>query len=235
MFESYFSPTNPGQSFQLFSQSHIVVIAIGLLLCVILFVNGKKLKPANLHDWLRYILIGVLAISEVSLNIWYITTGAWNVKETLPLQLCSISLLMSIIMLITKSRKLFEVVYFLGIGGAIQAILTPELFDGFPHYRYFHFFVAHFSIILASLYMVVVEGLRVTFCSVLWAMLVLNGIAVIIYFINKVIDANYMFLAHKPTNLSVLDYLPDFPWYIIYLECIAFVVFILLYLPFKFR
>ncbi|GAB4481644.1 MAG: hypothetical protein OHK0031_03670 [Anaerolineales bacterium] len=33
---------------------------------------------------------------------------------------------------------IYELLYFMGIGGALQALLTPDVgIYGFPHYRYF--------------------------------------------------------------------------------------------------
>ncbi|SET93132.1 conserved hypothetical integral membrane protein TIGR02206 [Salinibacillus kushneri] len=233
MFQGYFSYENTGDPFTLFSASHLFMLLIGALLGCLLVVFRHRIRSHPVMDkWLCNLLIMVLVLSEGSLNLWYIIVGNWDIRETLPLQLCSISLLMSIIMLITRSTKWFEMVYFLGIGGALQALITPEIFYDFPHYRYFHFFIAHIFIILSSLYMIVIEGKKVTLKSVWKTMLVLNGIAFVIFFLNQWINANYMFLAHKPVNPSILDYLPEFPWYIFWLEIFALLMFFLLYLPF---
>jgi hypothetical integral membrane protein (TIGR02206 family) len=138
-------------------------------------------------------------------------------------------------MLFTRNSFLFEITYFLGVGGAVQAILTPELGYDFPHYRYFHFFLAHIAIILASLYMIWFEGLRPTFRSVLKAFAMLNVIALLGYMVNQVTVGNYMFLSRKPSNPSIIDLLGPYPWYILSLELVAFVIFCLLYLPFLYK
>lgn len=44
---------------------------------------------------------------------------------------------------------------------------------------------------------------------------------------------NYMFLKAKPVNGSLLDILGPYPWYIISLEVVAFVIFVVLWLVFK--
>ncbi|RLL40620.1 TIGR02206 family membrane protein [Oceanobacillus piezotolerans] len=229
----YFSYQYTAEVFSLFSISHIIMLILALVLCAAMIVFRNDIRRTPLRKWVRVSLIIALILSESTLNIWYFTTGAWDVKETLPLQLCSLSLLFSIVMLITRSYRLFEILYFLGIGGALQALLTPELFYDFPHYRYFHFFIAHICIILASLYMVAIERYRIKLSSIWKAMIAINSIALIVFFINKWIGANYMFLAQKPSNPSILDYLPDYPFYIFYLEIIALILFILLYLPVK--
>jgi uncharacterized membrane protein YwaF len=43
---------------------------------------------------------------------------------------------------------------------------------------------------------------------------------------------NYMFLARKPDTPSLLDYLGTYPWYLLSLDGVAVVFFLLLYLPF---
>ena len=84
----------------------------------------------------------------------------------LPLQLCSVLVWASAAMLLTRSYRLYEFVYFLGIGGATQALLTPDAgIYGFPHYRWFQTFLAHILIISSAVYMTVVEHYRPTWKS----------------------------------------------------------------------
>ncbi len=205
---------------------------LGLLLVsgVLLFLFRARFTKGK--SVIRYTLAIILLMSELSLYIWYVYTGVWDPIDSLPFQLCSISLFLSIIMLITRSYFLFEVTYFLGIGGALQAMLTPELAYDFPHYRYFHFFLAHIVIILASLYMLWYENFRPTGKSVWKAFVALNVIAFIVFFINKETGGNYMFLARKPMNTSLIDFLGPYPWYIVSLEVVALIMFFILYLPF---
>ncbi|GAE25129.1 hypothetical protein JCM9140_1102 [Halalkalibacter wakoensis JCM 9140] len=180
----------------------------------------------------RYGLISVLVISELSIILWTFSVGLWDIRFTLPLQLCTISLYICTFMLIRKSYRLFEIVYFFGLAGAFQALITPDLFYTFPHFRFIHFFLAHFAIILSILYMVWVEQFVVTFRSMLKSFLVLNVIAAIAFLANLMTGANYMFLARKPENPSILDVLGPFPLYILSLQVIAFIMFLMLYLPF---
>jgi hypothetical integral membrane protein (TIGR02206 family) len=66
-------------------------------------------------------------------------------------------------MLITKNCLIYEFAYLIGIAGALQAVLTPDLGQyAFPHYRYFQVFISHGLIIISALYMTIVEGFRPT-------------------------------------------------------------------------
>ncbi|MBD8068916.1 TIGR02206 family membrane protein [Bacillus sp. PS06] len=233
MIEKYAGFKVIGEPFQLFSLSHIVMLLL-LVSTVVAFYLLRNSISGSGRRIIRYFLAGLLLVSELTLYIWYSYTGVWNPVDSLPFQLCSISLMLSIVMLFTRNFLLFEVTLFLGVGGALQAMITPELAYDFPHYRYFHFFLAHIAIILASLYMIWFEGYRPTMKSVWKAFGALNVLAVFVFIVNKWTGGNYMFLSRKPTNPSLIDLLGPYPWYLLSLEVAALGIFCLIYLPFAF-
>lgn len=232
MFSTYSDPEAYMEGSLLFSASHLVSLCITLALLLFLFLLRNKAWLKLSGRWL--IILG-LAGSEIWLNYWYFSTNMWDIRYTLPFQLCSISLYLCVWMLVTRQKWVFEVVYFLGVGGALQALLTPELFYDFPHFRFLHFFIAHISIILAVFYMIWVEKLQVNFKSVWKAFAALNVIALTVFIVNRLTGGNYMFLAKKPTNASLIDFLGPYPWYILTLELVVLIVFLLLYAPFFFK
>jgi len=221
--------------FAAFSPTHLAALAAAVLVWAALFAARRRLRIGRRAAWGRYAIAAVLALCEISLNLWYISENVYSVRDTLPLELCSISLYLCVAMLLTKSRGIFQIVYFTGIGGALQALLTPVLYYDFPHYRFLEFFIAHVFIIAAVLYMVWVEGYRPTLKSVGITMLFLNVLLGPIYVINMVTGGNYMFVARKPETASLLDYLGPHPWYLLSMEAVAVVLFLMLYLPFAFR
>ncbi|MBE4908214.1 TIGR02206 family membrane protein [Bacillus luteolus] len=230
--EHFFGRTNQGEPFQFLSGSHLIMVGLLVFLAFLLYFYREQIRGTVWGQSVRILLILILVLSEVTLTIWYNYTGVWDAVDTLPFQLCSISLILSVFMLVTRNYLLFEVTYFLGVGGALQAMLTPELFYDFPHYRYFHFFLAHIAIIVASFYMIWIEKYIPTLKSVLKAFLAINIIAVFVFTINKITGGNYMFLAHKPSNPSLIDLLGPYPWYILSLEFVALAMFFILYIPF---
>ncbi|MDV2683585.1 TIGR02206 family membrane protein [Alkalihalophilus lindianensis] len=231
MYDKYFAPGHYLDYPIFLSIDHLVVIMIFFILTVWLYIRrNKSYMGTNMRTGLLILLI----VSEISLFVWTVSIGTWDIRYNLPFHLCTISLFFCIYMLLTNKKWVFEVVYFFGLAGALQAILTPDLFYGFPHYRFLHFFIAHIGIILSILYMVWVEKYRVTMRSVVKSFVVLNGLAAVVYLINILTGANYMFLAYKPEGASLLDFLGPHPWYILQLELIALAMFTLLYLPFHF-
>ncbi|KPL58915.1 hypothetical protein AM506_14570 [Rossellomorea vietnamensis] len=217
--------------FELFSASHLaaIMVSIGCMVGLYIFRDYVKGSMKNLLKW---VLVTFLVLSEVSFQVWYGLNDLWDVTINLPFQLCSMSLYLCTIMLISNNYRMFEISFFSSMSGAFIAIVTPELFFGYPHFRFFQFFLAHLSIVLSCLYMVWIVGYRLSFGSVIRAFMALNGIAVVAYAVNKVVGANYMFLMHKPYNASPIDYLGEYPWYLLSLEGGSLLLFLLLYAPF---
>ncbi len=215
--------------FVLFDAGHIGALLISLLLIAAIVVWRKQLRSAGLNRRIRLGMVGLLLSFEVTLQLWYGYLGEWSVVWALPLQLCSVTLPLSAWMLWTRSYRLYELMFFWGIGGALQALVTPSLDFAFPHVRFIHFFAAHAAIIAAAVWMTAVEGYRPRFASVGRAMLWLNVFAGIVFLVNAGTGANYMFLARKPGTASLLDVLLPWPWYIVQLELIALVLFVLMW------
>ncbi|WP_313805279.1 TIGR02206 family membrane protein [Cytobacillus sp.] len=216
--------------FEAFSISHLLMIAIFICGSIFLFKARDFLRKYD--KTARGVMFFVLFLLEFMYHFWLFKDDYWNISFTLPLQLCSVSLILCLILLVTKARVIFQVVYFIGITGAFMAILTPELFLGFPHFRYFQFFITHMLIIWTCLYFVFVHTYKPTKKGLLTSFLFLNGSAGVAYTVNKFTGGNYMFLAHKPNNGSLLDYFGPFPYYILTLEAVALFLFFLLLIPF---
>ncbi|MFS0722809.1 TIGR02206 family membrane protein [Paenibacillus sp. 1P07SE] len=210
------------------STAHLVALVIGALCFLLIVLWRGRLRHPRLNRLVRWGLAAVLLGSEGALQIWHIMSGTWSVQAW-PLQLCSMTLLLSAVLLVSKGRRLYEICFFLGILGALQALLTPNLDYTFPHFRYLHFFVAHIAIICASLFMTAVEGYRPTAGSVLRAIGWLHVLAVPAALANLWTGSNFMFLARKPATGSMLDLLAPWPWYLLQLEFIVWGLCFLLY------
>ena len=137
-----------GPAFIMFSVTHITALVIVFLCIIILFLSRKNFPAKNRkHQLVERLLAVSLLGMELLYYAWMYTTGMWNVGDSLPLELCSISLVFAIILLWTGNKHLYDFVFFAGIGGALQALATPVLDLSFPHFRYFHFFYTHTGII----------------------------------------------------------------------------------------
>jgi len=227
----YFAGDYPGPAFEFLGYPHIgALIALVLLNIFLLrFRNSSdKIKTA-----VRWTLALILWFNEIAWHYWNYAVGKWTMQTMLPLQVCSLFVWFGALMLVTKSYKIYEFMYLMGIGGAIQALATPDLgIYGFPHFRFFQTFLSHGLIVTSAIYMTAVEEFRPTWKSILRVAIWMNLYMIPIYFLNNAIGSNYLMINHKPETASLLDLLPPWPIYILYMEGIGLVTCILLYLPF---
>ena len=230
----YFSGNYSGPGFDLFGPAHMAALAVILLLNMLLlrFKNSDE-KTKKITRWS---LAVILWIDELAWHLWNLEVGKWSVQIMLPLNICSVLIWLSGFMLIMRNYRIYEFSYFLGIGGGLQYLLTPDLgIYGFPHFRFFQTFISHGLLITAPIYMTVVEGFRPTWKSILKVVIWTNIYMGFVFVINSVIGSDYLMINGKPSTFSLLDLLPRWPYYIIFMELIGLVTILLLYLPFIIR
>jgi hypothetical integral membrane protein (TIGR02206 family) len=232
---SFFAKDFNGGPFVLFSLQHWIAIACIVLAGLLLILSQRKAGAAS-RQRTRWALALILVVNESTWQLWNLFTGQWSIQTMLPLHLCSALVWLSAYMLVTKNKAIYEFAYLIGIAGALQAILTPDLGQyAFPHYRYFQVFVSHGCIIIAALYMTLVEGYRPTWQSVKRVALYGNIYVAAVFVLNLLIGSNYLFIAHKPETASLLDVLPPWPLYILVIELLAAFFVLLFYTPFAIR
>ncbi|MBP7693178.1 MAG: TIGR02206 family membrane protein [Anaerolineales bacterium] len=232
--KSYWAKDYTGRPFVLFGAAHWAVLAAVAALNLAWVWLGPHLDEET-RLAVRVTLALLLLVNEGVWHLWNLTTGQWNVQELLPLHLCSVMVYLSALLLLTRNYTLYEFCYFMGIGGASQALLTPDAGRyGFPHIKFWATMVSHGLIVTAPLYMTLVEGYRPAWTSILVVaagMLIYTGCVGVV---NWRLGSNYLFIARKPATASLIDVLGPWPWYILALAGLALAMMLLLYLPFVF-
>ncbi|MGD6815965.1 TIGR02206 family membrane protein [Metabacillus sp. 113a] len=218
--------------FAMYGDTHIAALGVLLLLVWALYACRAVLQKMNMKRYERMLAISLIAF-ELLYHVWLLIHDNWELRHALPLELCNISFIMTFLLLLTGKRVFYEILLFIGLMGASQAVLTPVLDIGFPHFRFFHFFYTHIWIMAVPLYYTWTKGYRPTIFSVVKTILFLNLILPVVLFVNSQTGGNYMFLDHKPSSGSLLDLLGPYPWYILSLEGIAAGMSVLLWLIFK--
>ncbi|WP_423230636.1 TIGR02206 family membrane protein [Clostridium homopropionicum] len=216
-----------------FSMPHLISLFIILLIVLAIYSFRETLRKPKYEKFYSHFIGLILIFHQLSIYLWYITNERLNLKESLPLYLCRISVILSIIMLFTKSRKIFDVLYFWGLGGAFIALIFHDtsIFP-FPHYIFIQFFISHGGILISVLFMIFVHKYTPDINS-LKRMLRWTLVYFIVTIpINYLVDANYCYLRYKP-YASPLDFLPNDPIYFVpFIIAGMYSLFLLLYLPF---
>jgi len=224
-----------GEPFHLFGTIHLLTIGLIILLSVLLYqFRGRFTERGKLI--FRYGATIIILLNEIFWHIWNIAGGTWNIQKLLPLWVCSVLIWLIPFLLLSKNRFFYDFYYFMGIIGALQAIATPDIgIYGFPHTRYFQFFIGHGGLLLSVFYMTWVEGFRPTWRSVWRVLIGMNIYWGFTAIVNALIGSNYLYTGGKLETASILDVLGPYPWYLLTIEVLGWVFIIALYLPYALR
>ena len=222
-----------GQEFRLYGPAHLVVIALTVSLPFVLAAFVRKSRWPRSERIIGRLFAVLLLINYVGFEIYLISTGGWQWQKALPCHLCNWAMVVIIVALLTGRERWLELAYFWGIGGTLQAVLTPELEYAFPDVHFFNFFIAHSGIVVAIAFMMIVKRYRPHWISVVRVFAWSELYFVITITVDLLTGENYGYLLHQPTAASLLDVLShDRIVYILQMHLLALIFFVVLYLPF---
>ena len=204
------------------------IIFIGITLYFYRHEDDKKFKVAFLISLLPFISV----LSRMILT-WY--EGIFIIQEELPLHLCRIIALLMPFLIWFRNKKWINTLYFLIIVGTLQAIITADLQYTFPHYSYILYWIFHSSLVWLPIFIIINLNFKPSKADLFRAFLVGNIYMIATLIINFSIGSNYFYTRQKPPGGSLLDFLGPWPFYIIVVEVLAIILFILAYLPFHKR
>lgn len=183
----------------------------------------------------------VALLAFANLAAWPLGQLAWigyskTWDNILPFHLCDVAAITAGFALLTGKHVLRMLTFFWGLAATLQALLTPAVVIGFPHGPFLMFFIHHFAVVIAALWFPVVDGwrprtplwrdpLHVYGWSVLYLAFAMG--------INQLLGTNFAFASGPPPNPSLIDHLGPWPWYLIGMQVLAVLFFLLLALPFR--
>ena len=217
-----------------FSAEHLVPLA-GLVVAAAVLCFAAWRRPGF---WLEVVARGtavIIVVAELSWQPYLLLHGRWSPAIALPVQLCDIGGFVAAAALWWRKPVLVEVAYFWGLGGTLQALLTPDLRDHFPSFPYLQFYVTHGAVVLAALFLVIGLRLRPRAGAVRRIFLLTLGFAAAVALVDVLTGGNYLYLRQIPPGGSLLNLMGPWPWYIGTGVALAFVFLLILDAPFRFR
>jgi hypothetical integral membrane protein (TIGR02206 family) len=177
----------------------------------------------------------LLVLNEVVFRILHAADRGFSTRTDLPLQLTDAATIAAVAALWWGPALAFELTWFWAGSATLQALLTPDLRQSFPDYRWWWFVIAHAGVVVAAVLMA--WGMRRTprpgavgrvFA---WSL----GVTALAAAGCLLFDGNYMYLRHRPRGGSLLDLMGPWPWYIASAAVLALGLFWLLDRPFDGR
>lgn len=176
----------------------------------------------------RWSLAAIFIIREIFLYAYKANEGQFTLQDSLPLHLCGISYICMTIFLIRPNYFLYEFLIMLGLAGALQSFITPELTHGYSEYFIIDYYFSHGGIIFVPLYALLVMKMKPRTRSWLSVFIFGNCVLFIVYLINLLLDSNYIYLMRAPIadNLMVLR---PYPMHLIGFEIFGTLHILLIY------
>ena len=199
--------------FSIFTLPHLIPILLMFAAIFLLHRYKDSIRRSSHETDFRYILGFALIICDMS-YYWRLAACPWlsnGPSEHLPIGVCAWSVIFCSFMMIGKSQRLFDIVYFWLLSGTIFALLTPTplTFCGPTRFRYYQFWLEHTLGYIALFYMIFVHRMRPTVRSVIRSYSVLAAMSAFAAWVNSMIPgANYLYMARPESAPSILDILP---------------------------
>ena len=214
------------------SAEHVLPLAILVVVAVLLCVAARR-APGRWIDAVAAIIALTLVVAELSWQPYVVANKTWSAAASLPVQLCDVAAFVAAAALVWRQLVLVEVAYFWGLGGTLQAVLTPDLKDHFPSFPYLQFYVTHDLAILAALFLVFGLALQPRPGAVRRIFVLTVVFAIVVGLIDLATGGNYMYLRQVPASGSLLDLMGPWPWYIAAGALLTLVVLAILNAPFR--
>lgn len=203
------------------------MLALTAALATLSVLLSRGHESARLVVLARVLAIGIFGC-YVAEHLAFAVRGTWTLERNLPLHLTDAVTLVCVAALWSPRPLLVELLYFWALSASLQAVLTPDLRRGFPSIFFVTYFITHCGAIVAACFLVFGRR-RLPRRGAVWRVFgITAGFAAIVALGNVVTGGNYMFLRAKPEQVSLLDVMGPWPWYIMSSAALALLMFLAL-------
>jgi hypothetical integral membrane protein (TIGR02206 family) len=218
-------------SFPTFSPGHLAILAAVPLAAGALSALSRR-RPGAARP-IRLGLASALALVELAAYARAAAAGVLRPPHGLPLDLCDVTPWITAWALVARGQWALEIAWFLGLGGAGMAVLTPDVGAEPVSWEAALFFLSHGGVAVSALFLALSGALRPRRDAWLRAFLWVNAFGALVALFNWRFGTNYMYLREKPASGTLLDLLGPWPWYVVAVEPVALLLLFLLDLPFR--
>lgn len=217
--------------FTLFGVEHLFWLSLGTVTTFLLLhkaVKGDELVKEKLAHWLSWIT----PLAFVLPTLYIAPTSNWDLNLIVPLHLCYFLTLLTPLLLKKKNAFFFSIAYFWVMAGCSQSLITPDVGSPFPSVVSIRYWLSHTALLQCFLYAIVVFKMRPFLRDIWKSILWFNAYLLAVGLLNYPLGTNFLYLREKPPVPTMMDYLGDFPWFLLSGQLVAITLFFLVYLPF---
>ncbi len=233
-FWTYYTDELPaGGGFGLYSPAHLIFLAAIAAFCVLMCLWHRRLAPRGQAALGRAVTFAAAGLELAKQVLIFATLPAYPPNQ-LPLHLCGMSIIIEAIHALKPNKTTGEIVYCLSLPGALAALLFAD-WAMYPLLNFYclQSFLIHALQIAFPIMLLASGKLRPNWRQLWRPALFLLVVAPPIFFLNRALGTNFMFLA-QPTAGSPLVPLEQWlgnPGYLFGFAGLVAVIWVLMYLP----
>lgn len=180
-----------------YSWPHIAFLAAAALI-VFLFIKNRGAIRKNRDKVVRAFLLVLLFQQMVLLYGWYAVATGFDPSVSLPLHICRVASLLTIVWLVTKRRVFLDIVCYFSVF-ALISLFYPKNVYHFAHMNGISYMVNHIVTVLIPIFGIVAYGWRPTWRSFRNAALAFLAYFAVALLLNALIpNANYFYQTDRP-------------------------------------
>lgn len=195
-----------GLGFSHFDGIHLMWLAVLVIAVIANSILFGKLSPKGQEKWQKIVAL-LIVLDEAWKILWLIIGGNYSAGY-LPLHLCSINIFLIVLHCFKPSATLDNFLYTVCIPGALAAALFPTWTElPVANFMHLHSSTVHILLVLYPAVLAINKKLQISWKVIPKCMGMLVAMAVLIYFVNLLLDTNFMFLmrAEKGNPLYWFD------------------------------
>ena len=199
----------PNKDFCAGSTEHVVAVLLVTCLCLIATQLAKKSTPEKQDQITKgfawALVLNVLIWQAVKSYVSFLPENdpayvKYNWGEDLPLNPCNWLAFVALAYSYTKKEWLWPIMYFFVWVFTFNAIITPALYENFPHFNFCKFWISHTGLVMFVVHLLRLKAPELQLKNLFHAYGALQIFTILCLLINYIVGdtANYFFLAHKP-------------------------------------
>lgn len=221
------------RQFTAYGPSHWIAITVFVIVAAVLVWIGRR-QTEQQARMLGRVLGGVTAAIYVAMLVY--TWIPPSLERSVPLRLTDLATVTGAYAFWSQRQWAFELIYYWGLTLSAQALISPVLKSpDFPHYEFLAFWSIHLLVVWAAIYLCWGHGMRPTWRSYRFAVVVTAAWAAVTMAFNGIAGTNYGFLNAKPATASLLDVLGPWPVYVLTASGLVIIVWALMTWPWESR
>lgn len=224
----------PDRGFSYFGGLHLAWLAAFVLITVVCSLWYRRMNPGNRKVW-KWTIAGLLLADEL-FKFFVLLAGGNLSWFYLPLHLCSINIFLISWHAVRPNRHLGCFLYAVCIPGALIALLFPA-WNLLPvtSAMHIHSFTSHILLALYPIVLTAAGEIRPTLRQLPVSVGILLILAGIVYFINRLLGTNFMFLRYAEVGSPLAWFAYNWGSHLWGFAVIAAGVWLIMYLPLELR